>query len=439
MNENTFKQDSLMPGWQVGPWVSLSGVAHQDGINYALKLGVRVETIGDAGDSYVKRDPFLWEFAESMFPGREALKPEFLGEGVPRPGYIELPITNSLGELATNADFEKAAASHASIFHHLIRTGDGDSYSTDMGWFEPEQSQPAPVAAAAPQGETIAKVCRLKKWKPTGRGEFMVAAYAESYNVQSPYFYDGREVERILASPVQPPAAQPDSPTAADAGGLSFDAAWDSIDWDQWRMPPIRELVRHIHSLTTPRPTAVMVGDLSDEQYQEVLRPILSREGMRRYLNSDPITLDPSDYRAIIDAARLTARGAGALLQDWAALGYVVGATVEQDSGKYWASQAVITFVHGNGALDVTAANGTKYGWSAARCKVVAPRPTASGAVDLCAWTINDHENMIWQSSCGEAWSFVDGGPVENGVKFCQGCGKAVDLRPAANGAGGQS
>ena len=44
---------------------------------------------------------------------------------------------------------------------------------------------------------------------------------------------------------------------------------------------------------------------MTDEQYQEVLRPVLSRYGMQRYLNGDSITLDPSDYRAIIDRAAL--------------------------------------------------------------------------------------------------------------------------------------
>lgn len=43
-----------------------------------------------------------------------------------------------------------------------------------------------------------------------------------------------------------------------------------------------------------------------------------------------------------------------------------------------------------------------------------------------CAWTLDDEENGIWQSSCGEAWSFVEGGPTENRVSFCHHCGKSV-------------
>jgi len=32
----------------------------------------------------------------------------------------------------------------------------------------------------------------------------------------------------------------------------TFDEVWDSIEWDKWRMEPIRELVKMIHSKTTP-------------------------------------------------------------------------------------------------------------------------------------------------------------------------------------------
>lgn len=38
--------------------------------------------------------------------------------------------------------------------------------------------------------------------------------------------------------------------------------------------------------------------------YEEILRPVLSRVGMCRYLNGDSIELDPSDYRTIIDRTR---------------------------------------------------------------------------------------------------------------------------------------
>jgi hypothetical protein len=39
-----------------------------------------------------------------------------------------------------------------------------------------------------------------------------------------------------------------------------------------------------------------------------------------------------------------------------------------------------------------------------------------------------DFDYPSWESACGHAWSFNDGGPVENHVAFCQGCGKPVKL-----------
>lgn len=35
----------------------------------------------------------------------------------------------------------------------------------------------------------------------------------------------------------------------------TFDEVWNAIDWDKWRMEPIRELVRMIHSKTSPQPS----------------------------------------------------------------------------------------------------------------------------------------------------------------------------------------
>ena len=45
-----------------------------------------------------------------------------------------------------------------------------------------------------------------------------------------------------------------------------------------------------------------------------------------------------------------------------------------------------------------------------------------------CAWKQGcDGE---WESSCGECWVFDNAGPVENGVKYCHGCGKPVKPVP---------
>ena len=53
----------------------------------------------------------------------------------------------------------------------------------------------------------------------------------------------------------------------------------------------------------------------------------------------------------------------------------------------------------------------------------------AVGVPDACVWTQDtDYETDIHYSACGEAWSFIEGGPKENKVRFCQGCGKPVKL-----------
>ena len=51
---------------------------------------------------------------------------------------------------------------------------------------------------------------------------------------------------------------------------------------------------------------------------------------------------------------------------------------------------------------------------------------------ELCEWTLDeDPDFTAWNSACGEAWSFNDGGPAENRIRFCQGCGKPVKILPA--------
>lgn len=45
-----------------------------------------------------------------------------------------------------------------------------------------------------------------------------------------------------------------------------------------------------------------------------------------------------------------------------------------------------------------------------------------------CEWRLDDWEHGIWVSSCNGdlSYSFVDGGPVENGHKFCHSCGRPL-------------
>lgn len=48
-----------------------------------------------------------------------------------------------------------------------------------------------------------------------------------------------------------------------------------------------------------------------------------------------------------------------------------------------------------------------------------------------CVWTHDEHHDA-WESDCGEMWQFSTGGPAENKVRFCHGCGRAVSAEEAA-------
>lgn len=54
--------------------------------------------------------------------------------------------------------------------------------------------------------------------------------------------------------------------------------------------------------------------------------------------------------------------------------------------------------------------------------------PVFSGTLEntVCRWT--EDEDGVWWSDCGRGWCFNDGGPSENGVRFCQGCSGRIEL-----------
>lgn len=49
---------------------------------------------------------------------------------------------------------------------------------------------------------------------------------------------------------------------------------------------------------------------------------------------------------------------------------------------------------------------------------------------DSCTWTFSNYDDH-WSGTCGAEWVFNDGGPEENGVKFCPKCGKSVAVSAA--------
>lgn len=47
-----------------------------------------------------------------------------------------------------------------------------------------------------------------------------------------------------------------------------------------------------------------------------------------------------------------------------------------------------------------------------------------------CEWHRED-DSGIWNSGCGETWSFHEDGPEENGMHFCHSCGKRLVVEVA--------
>lgn len=44
-----------------------------------------------------------------------------------------------------------------------------------------------------------------------------------------------------------------------------------------------------------------------------------------------------------------------------------------------------------------------------------------------CGWWLSGGwDDESWKSECGAEWTFIDGDPEENGVRFCFSCGKPV-------------
>ena len=48
-----------------------------------------------------------------------------------------------------------------------------------------------------------------------------------------------------------------------------------------------------------------------------------------------------------------------------------------------------------------------------------------------CTWT--ESPEGYWSTSCGRTWTFIEGGPSENRVYYCHGCGKPVRIADEPN------
>lgn len=50
----------------------------------------------------------------------------------------------------------------------------------------------------------------------------------------------------------------------------------------------------------------------------------------------------------------------------------------------------------------------------------------------FCRWT-EDYDGA-WETDCGQSYMFDEGGPAENGQKFCGYCGKPLREVPVKGG-----
>ena len=47
---------------------------------------------------------------------------------------------------------------------------------------------------------------------------------------------------------------------------------------------------------------------------------------------------------------------------------------------------------------------------------------------NTCLWTEMDEDTNNWDTSCGTAWTIVDGTPTSNEIKYCHGCGLLIKV-----------
>lgn len=54
-------------------------------------------------------------------------------------------------------------------------------------------------------------------------------------------------------------------------------------------------------------------------------------------------------------------------------------------------------------------------------------QPRTDDRTASCAWNCDDvGGDSVWETSCGHAFQFNDGGPKENGFTFCGYCGGRI-------------
>lgn len=67
----------------------------------------------------------------------------------------------------------------------------------------------------------------------------------------------------------------------------------------------------------------------------------------------------------------------------------------------------------------------TQWAWEAWQFRAALSHAPTSSASPSCKWT---ESSGIWETGCGQTWSFIEDGPAENGALFCHHCGGRLVL-----------
>ena len=63
---------------------------------------------------------------------------------------------------------------------------------------------------------------------------------------------------------------------------------------------------------------------------------------------------------------------------------------------------------------------------------ILSASPSADGGgARECVWT--EDTDGLWKTSCGRSWTFIEGGPEANRVRYCHGCGNPVRIADEPN------
>ena len=46
----------------------------------------------------------------------------------------------------------------------------------------------------------------------------------------------------------------------------------------------------------------------------------------------------------------------------------------------------------------------------------------------VCHWDLADDESEMWETDCGNAFQFTDGGPADNKFRYCCYCGWSLKV-----------